>query len=293
MKIVVCDPIGQSGVAFLKKQGYDMLAESQVADADAIIVRSRTKITRQVIDTAKRLKVIARAGTGVDNIDVGAATSRGIIVVNAPGANAESVAEHTMALILALTRNVVDTAVAMRGGKWEKSSYVGTELMGKTLGIVGFGTIGKRVGELAEVFGMKTLAYHRSGNVSLDTLLAGSDIITLHITLTDETLGLINEKALKKMKKTAHLINTSRGAVVDEEALITALKNKAIAGAALDVFSQEPLAPDSPLRKLSNVILTPHVAAGSVESEERASLMIAEDVDRVLKGGRPTRPVTL
>lgn len=305
MKILVCDPIGQSGIAYLREKGHDVVLEPDitaenliggVADIDALIVRGRTKVTHEVIESAGNLKVIARSGTGVDNIDLAAAKDHGITVVNAPGANAESVAEHTLAFMLALARNLVGTVSTLRGGTWAKSDFHGSELKDKTLGIVGFGHIGSRVAQLGEALGMTVFVYSRrppaiGQAVDLASLLTQSDVVSLHVPLTAETRGLIGAKELALMKKTALLINTSRGAVVDEKALIQAIKSGNLAGAALDVYESEPLSADSPLLTLPQVLTTPHVAADSQEGENRASLLIAEDVDRVLAGQKALREV--
>ncbi len=304
-KILISDPIGEDGIVYLKQKGHTVVLEpditpdellSAISDVSALIVRGRTKVTHEVIESGPNLKVIARSGTGVDNVDLAAASEHGVIVVNAPGANAESVAEHTMALILALSRSIVSTVLSMRSGKWAKDAYRGMELKGKTLGVVGFGTIGPRVAELGTAFGMEVVVCSHKPpsigrSVSLQELLAISDIVSLHIPLTQETRGLIGKKELDVMKKSACLINTSRGAVVDEKALTEALKESRISGAALDVYETEPLPSDSPLLALPNVITTPHVAAMSPESENRASLMVAEDVDRVLTGQKALREV--
>ncbi len=314
-KILITDAIGESGIEFLKKLRYEIdyrpaithgeLSEA-IVDADALIVRGRTKVTGDIISLASKLKAIARSGTGVDTIDIETAKAHKITVVNAPGANAEAVAEHTFGLLLALTRRIPETAGQMKTGGWPKNSYHGTELTGKTMGIVGYGHVGVRVGEIAHAFGMKILAYNRTTDnsdkvnhlksvsgkfVTLDELLRDSDVISLHVALTDETRGLFDTEAFKKMKKNVYLINVSRGAVIDEEALASALQEQTIAGAGLDVFQTEPLADDSPLRKFTNVVLTPHVASVSPESENRASLSVAMDVDAILHGKRPKHEV--
>lgn len=271
MKIFIADPITKAGIDYLKNKGHEIV---DTQDADALLVRSKTKVTKEMIDSFPNLKVIGRAGVGLDNIDCIAAKEKEIEVVNAPGSNAESVAEHAIALILALSRNIPNVALSMRAGKWEKSSYRGMELMGKTLGIIGYGHVGKRVGELAAAFGMKLMIYVKED--PLDMILAESDFLTIHATLNEKTRGMIGATELSKMKKTAYLINTARGAVVDENALIAALKNGTIAGAALDVFAMEPT--HSELLTLKNVICTPHVASVSPESGNRASVMVAEAV---------------
>ncbi len=307
MRVLICDRVGQDGIDFLKSKGYDVVflpeitAEEllrEVPDADAVIVRGRTKISKAVIEAGGKLKVIARSGTGVDNIDLTAAKEKKIVVVNAPGANAESVAEHVFAFMLALARNLIPAVNTLKSGTWAKSDFHGMELKGKTLGVVGFGHIGSRVAQLGAAFGMDVLVYsHKPPGVGRQTdlpaLLSASDMVSLHVPLTDETKGMIGAREFGLMKKTAYLINTSRGAVVDEKALGVALKNHVIAGAALDVYTSEPLSPESELLKLDTVITTPHVAADSREGENRASRMIAEDVDLVLTGGQPLRAVSV
>lgn len=316
MNILVSDPIGQSGLEYLKKCGYTVsynptistedLAK-EISQYDALIVRSRTRVTEELLSNATKLKVIARSGAGVDTIDVAAAKKHNICVVNAPGANAEAVAEHTLALLLALARDIVQTSIKMAGGDWPKSSYRGMELRGKTVGVVGFGSIGARVTELCAAFGMNVLVYTKTMSderkkhvsslhaslIDLPTLVKESDMITLHVSLSAETRGLFSAELLSQMKPISYLINTSRGAIVDESALINALSNGSLAGAALDVFDSEPLDKMSLLRSLPNVIITPHIAANSKESEERASIMIADDIDRVLQGNPALRRVTI
>lgn len=305
MSILVCDPVGEEGIAFLKKKGHEVVVRPDISPTEllpavtgvhALIVRGRTKVTREVIDKGQKLKIIGRSGTGVDTIDVATAQERGIVVVNAPGANAEAVAEHTFSFMLALARSLVSAVTTLKGGKWAKSDFHGMELKGKTLGIVGFGHIGSRVAELGQAFGMQVLvSSHKpptiGKHVDLPALLAESDFVSLHVPLTPDTKGLLGAREFSSMKKTAYLINTSRGAVIDEAALIDALKNGLIAGAALDVYTKEPLPSESPLLSLPNVLTTPHVAADSREGENRASLLIAEDIDRVLKGEKPLREV--
>lgn len=316
MKILVTDPVGQSGMEYLTKCGYEVVNDIKmspdglrvsISEYDALIVRSRTQVTKEILTNAKKLKVVARSGAGVDTIDMYAAAEQGIAVVNAPGANSEAVAEHTMALMLGLARDLVTTSQSVSHGEWNKSSYRGMELSGKTLGILGYGHIGSRVAQLANAFGMQILIYTKTHNsqrsaeiakfkgkeVSFDELLSQSDIVSLHVPLSVETRGIFDASAFSKMKPISYLINTSRGAVIDEQALIDALKNGTIAGAALDVFAVEPLEKNNPLCSMKNVILTPHVAANSRESEERASILIAEDIDRIFRGEDPIRRVTV
>ncbi len=305
MKILISDPIAPNGIEFLKQQRFEVVLKpditpeallKEVDNYDGLIVRSRTKVTAEVIAKGKNLKVIGRAGSGLDNIDADTAKKAGIAVVNAPGANSESVAEHTIVLILALFRNLLPVATALKAGRWEKKGYEASELSGKTIGIVGFGNVGVKVAALAHTFGMHVLVATRTESdekksllaalkgrfVPLAELLKQSDVVTIHVPKSAETQGLIGAGELALMKKTSYLVNCSRGGVVDEEALIKALTNHQIAGAALDVFTTEPLPPDSPLFTLNNVILTPHIAAQSSEAKERASLMVAQEVVRAL-----------
>ena len=287
-KVLISDSIAQSGIEYLKQKDFDVVLKpnitpeellAEIGMYDGLIVRSRTKVTSEVIARGEKLKVIGRAGSGLDNIDVTAGKKAGIAVVNAPGANATSVAEHTMALILALFRNLIPVATALKAGRWEKKTYQATELSGKTLGIVGFGHVGSLVAAAAAGFGMKIIVATRTQTmVSLDQLLKKADVITLHVPKSDQTEHLIGAKELALMKKTSYLVNCSRGGVVDEGALVEALQNQQIAGAGLDVFVTEPLPADNPLLKLSNVILTPHVAGQSAEAKERASLAVAQAV---------------
>lgn len=311
-KILISDQIHGKGIDYLKANGcvvdsrFDISPDDlkkTVSDYEVLIVRSRTKVTSDVIGAGTRLKVIARAGSGVDNIDMEAAKARKITVINARGANAEAVSEHVLAFMLMLSRNMFPAVSGFRSGTWAKKTYNAIELEGKTLGIIGLGAIGNRVAQLARSFGMAVVSFTRTTNdekmmqiellggrfVSLDELLTTSDIVSLHVPLTPETTHMIGGAQLSKMKKTAYLINASRGAVVDEQALVTALKNRIIAGAALDVFGQEPLPADSPLRTLTNTIATPHVASVSAEGASRISQMLAEDIVRLQKGEPPKR----
>ena len=303
--ILIADEIHPSGIALLQSHGcfvekqYSISVERlihSISSYDGLIVRGRTKVTREMIENGKKLKVIARAGAGVDTIDIDAARAQGIPVINAHGANAEAVAEHTMAFTLMLARNMVPVSSALSRGSWEKKTYTAMELEGKTLGIIGFGHIGSRVAQIARTLGMVIIVYSSdidekrkqvqelSGKrMSLEALLRLSDVVSVHVPLTPETRHLMGEKEFSCMKKTAYFINTARGEIVDEQALVKALQDGTIAGAALDVYEHEPLPVGSPLFALSNVILTPHVASVSREGAERVSRMIAEDIIRVLQ----------
>lgn len=304
--VAVLDPISETGLSTLIQdpefevlQTADWSAE-RVADAlavaDAVIVRSRTSVDRALLAKAPRLRVIGRAGVGVDNIDLAAATERGVAVINAPEGNTVSAAEHTMALILAAARKVVAADRSMRSGQWTRSSLAGSELRGKVLGLVGAGRIGGEVARRARAFGMSVRVYdpylteERARELgaeatSLSDLIAQADIITLHVPLTDSTRGMIGRDQLKRMKPDALLVNVARGGVVDEAALAKALVHGDIAGAALDVFEHEPLDTDSPLRDAPNLVLTPHLGASTAEAQELIATEIAEGIKRSLIEG--------
>jgi D-3-phosphoglycerate dehydrogenase / 2-oxoglutarate reductase len=306
MKILICDPLGVEGVQLLKKQpGYDVdelpgLAKkdllAKIGRYDALIVRSATRADREVIAAGKNLRVIARAGVGTDNIDVEAASQRGIVVTNTPDANTLAAAEHTMALLLAVCRHIPEADATVKSGEWGRGRFMGRQLYGKTLGIVGLGRIGVQVAQRAEAFGMKILAHDpyivesRARElglelISLPELLKRSDVVTLHTPSTDATRGLVSKQHLALMKKSALLINCARGDLVDEQALAEALATKQIAGAALDVFRNEPPA-GSPLLGAPNLVLTPHLAASTTEAQAEVSLQIARQVIGVLSGER-------
>jgi len=270
----------------------DLLAS--LDDASALIVRSATKVDAELIAAAPRLRVIARAGIGVDNIDVDTATARGILVVNAPQANSISAAEHTMALLLSQARHIPRADARTRAGVWDRASFQGVELHGKVLGIVGLGRIGSLVADRAHAFGMKVLAYDpfigidRARRqsvelVGLEVLLAEADFITIHLPLTSETEGLLGKDNLARCKPGVRIVNTSRGGIVDEGALAEAVRSGLVAGAALDVFAQEPLG-ESPLCELEQVVLTPHLGASTVEAQDKAGVQVAEAVVAALRG---------
>ncbi len=305
--ILISDKCSSEALEFLKKGGHTVVYNpeitpkqllTEIPNHEALIVRSRTKVPKEVIAAASKLKVIGRAGSGVDTIDVAAAKGRNITVVNAPGANSETVAEHTITLMLALARNIVPISTALKASRWEKKTYQAIELAGKTLGIVGFGEIGARVSEIGFALGMKIIVFTRTQSpqkqeilnriagtfMKLNDLLKTADFVSLHLSGGDDTKGMIGAAQLQLMKKSAYLINCARGTVVDEVALTRVLQNHMIAGAALDVFATEPLDATNSFLKLDNVLLTPHIAAVSPEANARASMMVAQDIDRVLKG---------
>jgi D-3-phosphoglycerate dehydrogenase len=302
MKIVVADKISPSASAIFGEHSdwkvvttdKETLA-GELATADAILVRSATFVDAAMMEKAPKLRVIGRAGVGVDNVDLDAATKRGIVVMNTPGGNAVAVAEHTFALMLALARHLVRADSTMHAGKWEKKTLQGTELRGKTLGVVGLGRVGVEVSRRAIAFGMKVVAHDpyvapslaQQLNItlgSLDEVFAQSDYITLHVGLTPQTQGMINADAIRKMKKGVRLVNCARGELLNEPAVIEALQSGQLGGAALDVYSHEPLK-DSPLATLPNVILTPHIAGSTHEASEAVGVQIALQVrEYLLKG---------
>jgi len=277
---------------------------TQLADADAVIVRNQTQVNRDLLAAASQLKIVGRLGVGLDNIDVAAARERGVQVVFARSSNAIAVAEYVFAAMQAAARRLAEATVDVKAGRWNRQLFTGTELYGKTLGIVGLGDIGGRLARRAQAFGMHVLASDPQVNASslvvaefgvklvpLETLLAESDFVSLHIPLTRGTANLINRERLATMKPTAWLINTARGGVIDEAALYEALKAGRPAGAALDVRAKEPPGADDLLSSLPNVIFTPHTAGITQESNERTATMVVEDVLRVLRGQAPLNPV--
>jgi D-3-phosphoglycerate dehydrogenase / 2-oxoglutarate reductase len=266
---------------------------------DALVVRSETKVTARVLEAGPSLQVVGRAGVGVDNIDVPAATARGVYVVNAPLGNIVAAAEHTLALALTLLRRVVDADRSVRAGEWTRSKFVGRELRGKTLGLVGIGRVGGEVAHRAAAFGMNIVAHDPFATeasaraagarlVDLDVLLRTADVVSLHVPLTEKTRGLIDAAALAKMKPAAALVNAARGEVVDLDALASALENGRLAGAALDVFALEPLPADAAIRRAPRTVLTPHIAGSTAEAQTNVAVAVVEQILDVLEG-RPAR----
>jgi D-3-phosphoglycerate dehydrogenase / 2-oxoglutarate reductase len=302
MKVIVADKISERGVKLLKDQaGWNVVLTNkdnlvaEIADAQALIVRSATKVTADLLDKAPQLRCVGRAGVGVDNIDLEAATKRGIVVMSTPGGNAVSVAEHAFALMLSLARQVPRLDKAFHEGRWEKSSAAGTEMSGKTLGLIGLGRIGSEVAVRAEAFDMRILAYDPYISeaaakefsvelVTLDKLLAESDFISLHTALSPATQNLLNAASLAKMKKGAFIVNTARGELIEEAALAAALKSGHIGGAGLDVFAVEP-PKNSPLAELPNVVGTPHIAGSTTEAQEEVGTQVAVQVKDYLAEG--------
>lgn len=303
MKILIAEKVSPATLNVLREEpDFEVITHEQmgdlmtaVRDADALVVRSAVTVNASVIDAATRLRVIGRAGVGVDNIDAEAATRKGIVVMNTPGANAVAVAEHTLGLMISLARFIPRADQSTRAGKWEKKSLQGTELRGKTLGILGLGRVGVEVARRAKAFGMKVLAYdphikqqltHELGvdQVPLDALYAACDYISLHVGLTPQTAGMIDAHAIAKMKKGVKVVNCARGELIDDAALVAALNSGQIGGAAVDVFRQEP-PKENPLLSAPNVIATPHIAGSTNEAQENVGIQIATQVREYLKHG--------
>lgn len=301
-KVLVTDPIAQEGIDALGREADvdvklhpapDELIKL-IANYDAIIVRSETKVTRDVIEAGKRLQVIGRAGSGVDNIDVDAATERGVVVVNAPTGNVISAAEHTIALMLALARNLPDAHQSLRAGRWERQRFIGVELRGRTLGLLGLGQVGSEVARRARGLEMQVIAHDPyisnerflalgAETATFDEVLAQADFISLHLRLTPQTADLLNDEQLAKTKSGVRIINAARGELIDEAALIRALDSGHVAGAAIDVFREEPPG-ENPLLKHDKIIVTPHLGALTEEAQERVAVDAAEEVLAVLRG---------
>jgi D-3-phosphoglycerate dehydrogenase len=306
MKVLVADKISPKGVAFLRQQpGFEVIEAygsspekvlELVRDVHAIAVRSETRITAEVFRAAPLLKVVGRAGVGVDNVDVEAATNHGVVVMNTPAGNTIATAELTFTHLLCGARPVPQACASMRAGQWDRKSFSGIELFRKTLGIVGLGRIGGEVAKRAQAFGMRVLAYDpylapsrakamQVEGVTLDEVLRQADYITVHMPLTEDTRYMIDEAAFDRCKRGLRIFNCARGGIIKESALIAALKSGQVAAAGLDVFEDEPLAKDSELRSLPNVVLTPHLGASTAEAQESVGIEIAEQIADVLRGG--------
>jgi D-3-phosphoglycerate dehydrogenase / 2-oxoglutarate reductase len=306
-RILVRETIADAGLELLRAKfevdvDTDSPLEEIVGGYDALIVRSATKVTADVIGAAGRLKVIGRAGVGVDNVDVDAATRRGIVVANAPESNVVSAAEHTIGLLVALARNIPQAHAALVDGRWERSKWGGVELADKVLGVLGFGRIGRQVARRALGLQMKVVAYdpfvsserfRELGveSLSFDEVLTRADFLTLHLPLTDETRRSIDAAAIGKMRDGVRIVNAARGDLVDDDALVDALESGKVAGAALDVFVPEPY--DGPLLRARNVVVTPHLAASTDEAQDRAGVIVAEQVAAALEGGLVTNAVNI
>lgn len=314
-KILVADPISETGIEVFQshngtfkidarsKLSLDDLKKA-VADVDAVIVRSETQITADVLAAGKKIKIIGRAGVGVDNIDVAAASRQGVVVVNVPGGNTISAAEHTMALLLSLSRNIPAANDSVKRGEWTRSKFTGTELQGKTLGLIGLGRIGREVAKRAQSFGMSVLGfdpyaseeYAKTFNISLQPLEAiykEADYLTVHVPLNETTKHMFNAKTLAQLKPGVRLINCARGGIIDEQALADAIVKGHVKGAALDVFEQEPTPKDNPLLKLPQVIVTPHLGAATEEAQVKVAQELAETIRDYFMNGTVRNAVNL
>lgn len=314
-KVLVADPVSERGIEELSAGGalevsvQTGLPEAElikiIPDFDALVVRSQTKVTAKVIDAAKKLKVVGRAGVGVDNVDVEAATKRGIIVMNTPGGNTISTAEHAFSLLVSIARSIPQAHGSIVAGKWDRKKYEGVELYNKTLGILGMGRIGTEIARRAIAFGMRVLAYDPYLSASrartlqvelidqLDELIPQADFFTLHMPLTEETNHMIDARRLKMMRKGARIVNCARGGLIDEAALYDALKSGEIAAAALDVFEVEPPPAEFPLRELSNIVFTPHLGASTTEAQENVGIEIAQAIRAALLDGEIRNAVNM
>ena len=312
-RVLVREDVGESGLALLREHfdvetGFDWTEEElgeRIGEFDAILVRSATQLTAELIERGERLRIIARAGVGVDNVDVAAATRRGIVVANAPQSNVVTAAEHTLALLLALARNIPRAHASLTAGRWERSKLSGVELYEKDLGILGFGRIGQLVATRARAFGMHVTAFdplvsaerYRELGVrraaTIDEVYAGADFLTLHLPMTDETRGIIDAAAIAKMRPGVRILNVARGGLIDDAALQAALDDGRVAGAALDVFPSEPIT-DYPLFSgYPNVVVTPHLGASTAEATDRAGFQSAEQIVAALTGGAVTTAVNV
>lgn len=314
-KVLVADAVSQRGIEELSAGGalevsvQTGLPEAEIIkiipEFDALVVRSQTKVSAAVIEAAKKLKVVGRAGVGVDNVDVDAATKRGIIVMNTPGGNTISTAEHAFSLIVSIARSIPQAHASIVAGKWDRKKYEGVELYNKTLGILGMGRIGTEIARRAIAFGMRVLAYDPYLSASrartlqvelidqLDELIPQADFFTLHMPLTDETKHMIDARRLKMMRKGARIVNCARGGLIDEAALYDALKSGEIAAAALDVYEVEPPPAEFPLRELSNIVFTPHLGASTTEAQENVGIEIAQAIRAALLEGEIRNAVNM
>lgn len=306
-RILIADPVAPEGIELLRTVGDVDLKTGQSPDAllatienyDALVVRSETRVTRPIIEAGTRLQVIGRAGVGVDNIDLEAATERGVIVVNAPQGNTIAAAEHTIALLMALARHIPQADASMRAGKWDRKTYVGTEVRGKTLGVIGLGPIGSEVARRGLGLDMRVLAHdpfvaeERTRSLGaepadFETLIAMSDFISVHVPMTASTKGMISTEQFARMKDGVRLLNVARGGIIDEAALAAAVESGKVVGAAIDVYTAEPIDPKNPLLGDPRIITTPHLGASTAEAQERVAVDVAEQIVDIL-GGRPAR----
>jgi D-3-phosphoglycerate dehydrogenase len=311
-KVLVKEKIADAGIDLLGERfdvelGFDWdgdVLEKRIGEFDGILIRSQTLLTPELIERAERLKVIGRAGTGVDNVDVDAATKRGIVVANAPEANSIAAAEHTIALMLALCRNIPQAHTSLAAGRWDRSRFKGTELYGKTLGVAGFGRIGQLVAARAQAFEMRVVAYDKfvtaerfrelgtEGVNDPDELFARADFISLHLPKTPETVDFIDAEAIAKLRDGVRIVNCARGELIDLDALLKGLESGKVAGAALDVFPEEPFS-GHPILERDDVVVTPHLGASTAEAQDRAGVVTAEQVTAALTGGVVTTAVNI
>jgi D-3-phosphoglycerate dehydrogenase / 2-oxoglutarate reductase len=305
MNILVSDSLSPRGVEVLERAGFTVAVKTklskeellqEIPNYEALIVRSATKVTKDVIEAGARLRIIGRAGTGLDNVDSDAATRRGIVVMNTPGGNTITTAEHTMSMIAAMSRKIPQATTSMKAGKWEKNRFMGTELYNKTLGLIGMGQIGSYVAKLAQGWSMNVIGYdpylsmeraQKMGIevVELNELFQRADVISVHTPLTNETRGIVNADAIKQMKNGVMIVNCARGGIIHEQDLYEALKTNKIAAAAFDVFEKEPVNPDHPLLSLENFVCTPHIGASTEEAQENVAIGIAEQFVDFFKRG--------
>src|SRR3954470_12045422 len=316
MNVLICDPISPKGIALfqsrpefkvtvLDKPLKEAELLSVVKDIEAMVGRSETKVTRKVIEAAPKLRVVGRAGVGIDNVDVEAATERGVVVMNTPGGNTVTTAELAFFLLGSLARHIAAADASMHGGKWDRKLFSGTEISGKTLGVLGMGRIGGEVAKRALAFGMRVLAYdpflteQRAKQLGvelvgdLDSVYRAADFITVHMPVTEQTRGMLNAEAFTKMKPGVRIVNCARGEIIEENDLLAALQSGKVAGAALDVFAAEPLPADHPYRKLPNVLLTPHLGASTNEAQEKCGIEVAEIIAAYLLTGEVRNAVNL
>ena len=303
MNILIAEPMAAAGIELLRSQpGWNIVVSNPkeylncLPEADALVVRSAVKVTKEVLEKAPRLRAIGRAGVGVDNVDLNAATAAGVLVMNTPGGNAASVAEHTIALMLGMARSIPQASASTKAGKWEKKKFLGNEIRGKTLGVIGLGSIGREVVKRARAFEMRILTSDPYVSpqiakdldvelVDLAKLYAESDYITLHLALTPETQKLISREALAQMKTGVRIVNCARGEMIDQDALTEAMQSGKVAGAALDVFKPEPPPPDLALLGIESLLATPHIAGATEEAQEIVGVRIAQQIAEYLKNG--------
>jgi D-3-phosphoglycerate dehydrogenase len=313
MKVLASDKIAESGLKKLRDAGFEVdmktgLPEDElvkiIPEYDALVVRSETKVTPKIIEAGKKLKIIARAGVGVDNVDLTAATKKGIIVVNSPEGNTIAAAEHTWAMLLAMSRNIPQAQASLRAGKWERSKFTGVEVYGKTLGILGLGKIGSHVANYAIAFGMKVIAYDPFVTKEyadklgvelkdVDSVIKASDYITLHLPKNKDTSNLINAEKIKLMKDGVRIVNCARGGIINENDLAEALRSKKVAAAAIDVYDKEPPEPTNPLLSIDNAVTVPHLGAATVEAQVNVAIDVVEQIIEVLKGGSARAAVNI